>query len=282
MKITVKITIIGILCNTILFAIKLIGGILSGSLALYSDSFNSLTDIIASIAIFIAVRIGTKTADVDHPFGHHRAEPIAGLIVAIFAAILGFEVLRGSFESIFTPRELEINSFVFSVIGVSIAVKVYLTLLFRAVGKKYKSPALLASSIDHRNDILVSSSVLFGSIFIYFGYHYFDIIVAFLIGSFIVYSGFKIGVKNVDFLMGKVPPQDILEQLKGIALSVEGVIGLNDVKAHYIGNIIQVEIHIEVDKSISTEESHAIAKRVKGSLENEEIVNFAFVHVDPV
>jgi divalent metal cation (Fe/Co/Zn/Cd) transporter len=106
--------------------------------------------------------------------------------------------------------------------------------------------------------------------------------VAFLIGSFIVYSGFKIGVENVDFLMGKVPPHDVLEQLKEIALSVEGVIDLNEVKAHYIGNIIQVEIHIEVNKSITTEESHAIAKRVEGALEKEEIVNFAFVHVDPV
>jgi cation diffusion facilitator family transporter len=282
MKKTIRITIIGIVFNTILFGIKLTGGIISGSLALYSDSFNSLTDIIASIAIFIAVRIGTKKADTDHPFGHHRAEPIAGLIVAIFASILGFEILRGSFESIFIHRKLEINSFIFTVIGVSIAVKLYLTLIFRIVGRRYKSPALLASGIDHRNDILVSSSVLIGSVFIYFGYHYFDTIVAFLIGCFIVYSGIKIGIGNVDFLMGKVPSSEIVEQMKKIAISVEGVLAINEVKAHYIGNIIQVEIHIEVDKRISTEESHAIAKKVQSGLEKEEIATFAFVHVDPV
>jgi cation diffusion facilitator family transporter len=282
MKKTIRITIIGILFNTILFGLKLTGGMLSGSLALYSDSFNSLTDIIASVAIFIAVRIGTKTADADHPFGHHRAEPIAGLIVAIFASILGFEILRGSFESIFTPRKLEINSFIFIVIGVSVAVKLYLTLLFRVVGRRYNSPALLASAIDHRNDILVSGSVLIGSIFIYFGYHSFDTIVAFLIGAFIVYSGIRIGIGNIDFLMGKVPSSEVIEQMKKIAISVEGVLAINEVKAHYIGNIIQVEIHIEVDKHISTEESHAIAKKVQNGLEKEEIATFAFVHVDPV
>jgi cation diffusion facilitator family transporter len=282
MKKSVKITIVGLVLNAFLFGIKLTGGIFSGSLSLLSDSFNSLTDIIASIAIFVAVRISTASADADHPFGHHRAEPIAGLIVAIFAAILGFEVLRNAFESIFTPRNLEIDWFIFTIIMVSIAAKVFLTILFRLEAKRSKSPALLASSIDHRNDILVSSSVLIGSILVRLGYPLFDSGVAFFIGSFIVYSGFRIGVENVGFLMGKTPEPDIVDRLKTLALSVEGVIALNDVKAHYLGNFIQTEIHIEVDQESTTQRSHDIAKKVKQRLESEQIVDFAFIHVDPV
>ncbi len=282
MKKNVKTTIIGIIVNTFLFGIKFAGGMFSNSLALLSDSFNSLTDIMSSVAIFLAVRIGAKKADSDHPFGHHRAEPIAGLIVAIFAAILGFEVLRNATAGFFIPKKLEINALIFSIVISSICLKIYLTVLFRIQGKRSRSPALLASSIDHRNDILVSFTVLIGSVFGFFGYSFFDNIIAFFIGAFIIFSGFKIGIENVNFLMGKKPDDDIIEKLKGIALSIEGVQALNDVRAHYLGNFIQVEIHIEVDKSIRTEQSHDIAKKVQNRLEEEDTVNFAFVHVDPV
>ncbi len=282
MKRTVKVTVVGMALNAFLFAIKLLGGIKSGSLALFSDSFNSLTDIIASVAIFVAVRIGTKSADADHPFGHHRAEPIAGLIVAVLAAILGFEVLRSAFESFFAPRELAVDLLVFVIIGVSVVLKIFLTVLFRHEARISKSPALLASSIDHRNDILVSGSVFIGSIFMRLGYPIFDTVVAFLIGGFIVYSGFRIGVGNVDFLMGKTPPEEIVNRLKTLALSVDGVLDLNEVKAHYLGNFIQIEIHIEVDQNQTTFRSHDIAEQVKAMLESEPDVDFAFVHVDPV
>src|SRR4030067_815864 len=87
-------TVINIIGNTALFALKLVGGLLSGSIALISDALNSLNDIAASIATFICVRISDKQADEGHPFGHSRAEPIAGLIIAVLAGILGFEVIR--------------------------------------------------------------------------------------------------------------------------------------------------------------------------------------------
>jgi cation diffusion facilitator family transporter len=282
MKRNVKITVFGLVTNIVLFFLKLIGGIVSGSLALLSDSFNSLMDILASLAIFFAVRIGAKTADQDHPFGHRRAEPIAGLIVAIFAAILGFEVISDAFRGFFEPRDLDISLVIFIIIIASIVIKIYMYILFRREGKKLKSPALLASSVDYRNDILVSSSVLLGTLFGYFGYPVGDTIVALFIGCFIVYSGFKIGMENVDFLMGKVPSVDIIEHLKEKALSISGVMQLNEVRAHYLGNFIQVEIHIEVDKRLSTEKSHEIGKKVQDLLQEEEIVDYAFVHVDPV
>jgi cation diffusion facilitator family transporter len=282
MKRHIKITVFGIVLNTFLFVIKLLGGIFSGSLALLSDSFNSLTDIITSLAIFLAVRIGAKKADSDHPFGHRRAEPIAGLVVAIFAAILGFQVLSDAFRGFFEPRDLNIDLFIFIIIIVSIVLKVYMYILFRIEGKKSKSPALMASSVDYRNDILVSVSVLVGNLFGYIGYPIGDIIVAIFIGAFIVYSGFKIGMENLDFLMGKVPDREIVEYLKQKALSIEGVRRLNDVRAHFLGNFIQIEIHIEVNSRLSTKKSHDIAKRVQDLVEEEEIVDYAFVHVDPV
>jgi cation diffusion facilitator family transporter len=282
MKKNIKITILGIIANTVLFALKLFGGIFSGSLALLSDSFNSLTDILASFAIFIAVRTGAKKADEDHPFGHNRAEPIAGLIVAIFAAILGFEVIKNAFQGFFEPKDLKINTLIFAIVVFSIVSKIFVYIIFRREGKKSNSPALIASSVDYRNDIMVSVSVLLGNFFGFIGYPVFDNIVAFGIGLFILYSGFKIGIENIDFLMGKVPGEKIMSRLKEMALSIEGVKALNDVRAHFLGTFIQVEIHIEVDKKLKTKKSHEIAKAVQNLLQEEEIVDYAFVHVDPV
>jgi cation diffusion facilitator family transporter len=282
MKRNVRITVFGIVSNCFLFLIKLLGGIFSGSLALLSDSFNSLTDILSSLAIFFAVRIGAKRADADHPFGHKRAEPIAGLVVSILAAILGFEVIKNAFRGFFEPREMSISLPIFAIVIVSIAVKIWMYTVFRIEGRKIKSPALIASSVDYRNDILVSFSVLVGNLFAYIGYPIGDSIVALFIGAFIIYAGFKIGIQNLDFLMGKVPDREIIQKLKEKALSIEGVKKLNDVRAHYLGNFIQVEIHIEVNKRMSTKKSHEIAKKVQKHLQREQIVDYAFVHVDPV
>jgi len=282
MKKKLRIAVIGIILNIVLFIIKLIGGILSNSLALLSDAFNSLTDILSSIIIFLAVKIGSKKADSDHPFGHTRAEPIAGIIVATFASILGFEIIKNSFEGFFNKKSLDIDILIFSIVISSILIKLYLFIISKNNGKRYKSPALLASSIDHRNDILVSFSVLIGSIFGYFGYPLIDNVVAIFIGLFIIYSGFKIGMGNIDFLMGKKPSDEIIERMRNIASSIDGVKNLNEVRAHYLGTFIQVEMHIEVDKNLSTEKSHSIAKEVQNSLQDNEIVDYAFIHVDPV
>jgi cation diffusion facilitator family transporter len=203
-------------------------------------------------------------------------------VVSILAAILGFEVIKNAFRGFFEPREMSISLPIFAIVIVSIAVKIWMYTVFRIEGRKIKSPALIASSVDYRNDILVSFSVLVGNLFAYIGYPIGDSIVALFIGAFIIYAGFKIGIQNLDFLMGKVPDREIIQKLKEKALSIEGVKKLNDVRAHYLGNFIQVEIHIEVNKRMSTKKSHEIAKKVQKHLQREQIVDYAFVHVDPV
>src|SRR3972149_1283248 len=108
-------TVINIIGNTALFALKLVGGLLSGSIALISAALNPLNDIPASIATFICVRISDKHADEGHPFGHSRAEPIAGLIIAVLAGILGFEVIREAVERIMEGTSAQVGTFALAV-----------------------------------------------------------------------------------------------------------------------------------------------------------------------
>lgn len=275
-------TIIMIICNAFLFVIKITAGILSNSMAVISDAVNSLTDIISSIIIFFAVKTSSKQADEGHPFGHHRAEPIAGLIVAIFAGILGFEILHTSAFKLMEKHEHRIGIFTIITLLLSIGMKLIMSVYFKKVSSRNNSPALLASSIDSRNDVYISATALAGVIFGFYGYTQVDDIAAIIISFWIVYSGYKIGVQNIDYLMGKQPEPDIMEEIKKKAGGVSGVIGIRDVRAHYVGNYIHVEIHISLDQHLTMIQAHTIGENVQREVESIVSIHKAFVHIDPV
>jgi len=276
-----KVAVYGIVFNSILFVAKLIVGLLSNSLAVLSDAFNSLTDIVSSIGIFMAVKISNKKADEGHPFGHQRAEPIAGLIVAIFAGILGFEILRTAFKQIINPEPHLIGFGAIAVLIFTMVVKTFMSFYFIKQGKVHNSPAIKATGIDSRNDVFVSSVALIGVISAIYGSAVFDDIAALFVGLFILYSGYKIGMENIDYLMGKSPPAEYVKKIKTIAKRIKGVTGLNSVRAHYVGSFIHIEVHIEVNKNLSTEKSHKIGKDVQRAIESLDYVNKAFIHIDP-
>ncbi|MFQ5328835.1 MAG: cation diffusion facilitator family transporter [Thermodesulfobacteriota bacterium] len=277
-----KATVVGIVFNTLLFIIKLVTGLMSGSIALLSDAFNSLTDIVTSIAIFICVRISDQEADEGHPFGHTRAEPIAGLIVAILAGILGFEIIRASIERLITRQTLNIGALTLLIPAVTMVVKLFMARYFKRVGKELRSPAIKASAVDSINDVYLALATLIGIVGAALGYRFLDPIAGLVISGWIIYSGYNIGVENIDYLMGKAPESELMESIKSAALSVEGVQSLNDVRAHYVGNFIHVEIHIEVDKNLSTFDSHAIGENAAKAIEQLEAIEKAFIHIDPI
>ena len=277
-----KATIILIICNTFLFVIKITAGLMSNSLAIISDAVNSLTDIVSSVIIFFAVKTSSKQADEGHPFGHHRAEPIAGLIVAIFAGILGFEILHTSIFKLMETHEHKIGIYAIAVLLISIGMKIIMSSYFKNVSRKINSPALLASSIDSRNDVYISTTALAGVICGLYGYPQMDDIAAILISFWIIYSGYKIGVHNIDYLMGRQPDSSIMEEIKKKACAVFGVIGIHDVRAHYVGNYIHVEIHISIDQNLTMLQAHDIGKNVQREVDAIEGIHKTFVHIDPI
>ena len=275
-------TLLNVVGNTALFVLKLWAGLLSGSIALISDSLNSLNDIAASIATFICVKISNKKADEGHPFGHSRAEPIAGMIIAILAGILGFEVFRESIGRFLVPKQAVIGVFALSVPVITIVSKLAMASYFKRVGRVVKSPALLATAKDSIMDVLLGGATLIGIVGVRAGYPFLDPLAGLVISLWIIYAGYSIGVENIDYLMGKSPEPGLMQDIKEAALNIDGVKAINTVRAHYVGNFIHVEIHIEVDKELSTFDSHDIGKAVERSMELLEPIDKAFVHIDPV
>jgi len=275
-------TLLNIVGNTALFALKLVAGIISGSIALISDAINSFNDIAASVATFVCVKISDKRADEGHPFGHSRAEPIAGLIIAVLAGILGFEVIRTSVERLLDTARVEVSVFTLAVPVVTMVVKGAMGLYFSGVAQKVNSPALKATSIDSYLDVVVAAAALAGIIGVKAGYPLFDPLAGLVISVWIIYAGYRIGLENIAYLMGQAPPAAMMDEIKRAALEVGGVRAVKKARAHYVGNFIHVEIHIEVDKDMPTIESHSIGETAEAAIEGIGSIEKAFVHIDPV
>ncbi len=275
-------TTLGLGGNIFLFLLKIVLGFLSGSIAVISDAFHSLMDIIAAIIIAIGVKVANEQADEDHPFGHHRAEPIAGLIIAVIAGILAFEIARESIFKMFTgPTEI-VGTYAVTALIITLFTKISMGWYFRRLGKKIHSSAVKALAIDSKNDVLATSVALIGVLVATLGFPAFDSAAGLVVAVFIFKGGYEIGIENIDYLMGKSADEDMIAEIKLTALSVKDVIALNTIRSHYIGQTVQVEIHIEVEHKLTTDHSHFIAEKVESEVEKIEGVSKAFVHVDPV
>lgn len=276
-----KATLLNVVSNALLFAVKGVVGLATGSIALISDAINSLNDLAAAVATFICVHISNKQADEGHPFGHSRAEPIAGLVIAILAGILGFEIIRESVARFLHHTEPEVTPLALLVPVGTMGVKAVLGTYFRSAGKETSSPALMATATDSFMDVGVSAAVLLGLLGVWAGYPFLDPAAALVVSLWVIYTGYTIGVENIDYLMGKSPPPELMEMIKEAAFHTEGVKEIGIVRAHYVGSYVHVEIHLKVDENLPTKDSHAISEEASRRVESLPSVDKSFIHIEP-
>lgn len=266
--------------NIFLFLLKMTAAVLSGSLAVLSSAFESLNDIIAYFLAYWSIKEAGKKPDHNHPFGHRRMEPIAGIVMAIFAGILAFEILRTAVINLISgTHEITITPYVFGVLIITVLAKIVMWIYFRIKAKKTMSSALDAMSIDSRNDVLSNFIVLIGIAGAYFGYLILDDLAAIFIAFYIAHSGYEVAKKNFDYMVGARPEERIIQEIKKKA-RLGGVKKLGKVRAHYVGDRVHVALNIVLDKNVTGPKSHNIAVRVQKAVESIQIVARAFVHVD--
>lgn len=268
--------------NIFLFVIKAIVGVLSNSIAVISEALNSFTDILVSIGIKIAVKISRDKPDEKHQFGHNAAQPIAAFILSVFAFVVGINIVEESIKRLINPEQIHTIPSVYIVLVITIITKIILNRYQVRIAKIFKSPAIRAASVDSINDVLASSIALVGIIGAYFQLDYFDSIAGIMVAMFIFKSGYEVGRENMDYLMGRSAEREFENMIRDITSEIDGVKGINDLRSHYVGDKFHIEIHIEVDKDITTSVSHDIGNRVRFALEEIDEVHKVFVHVDPV
>jgi len=265
-----------------LFGLKFWGFLMSGSVALFSDAMNSLLDVASSIGVVVSVRVARKAPDREHPFGHSRAEPIAGFIIAVVACVLGVEVIQESVLKFIFPHGHEINDWLFGILGVAILAKLLMSAWLRAVGVRERSPALIASAVDSRNDVFSSIAALIGIAGASLGFDQADEIAGLAVGMLILWGGVTVFRENIDYLLGRSPSEETLRQVRAAVGGVEGVQEIRFCRGHYVGNELHFEIIIACQGSASTYQTAAIADHVRLAAEAHPQVQFAFVHVDTV
>jgi cation diffusion facilitator family transporter len=268
--------------NIFLFVIKAVVGVLSNSIAVISEALNSFTDILVSIGIIIAVKMSREKPDSRHQFGHNAAQPIAAFILAVFAFVVGINIIEESIKRLIEPQTITVIPSVYIILIITIITKVLLNRYQVRIAKMFNSPAIRAASVDSINDVLASSIALLGVIGAAFHLGYLDSIAGIMVAMFIFKSGFEVAKENLDYLMGVSADDEFDSNVKKITKDIKGVKGINDLRSHYVGNKFHIEIHIEVDKDISTSVSHDIGNAVRHTLEQIDEVQKVFVHVDPV
>jgi cation diffusion facilitator family transporter len=269
--------------NIFLTAFNLIVGIVSGSSALIAEGFHTLSDVITSVLAFVGFKIGMKPADDDHQYGHGRAEPIVGLIIVVFLLIVAYEIISEAYTKIMLGGEVIPPSMIAAVmaaigIGVNYTMSTY---LIRS-GAKINSQAIIADGKHQRVDIFSCISVLIGVIGSQFGISIMDTLVSVFIAIIILNTAFHLAKDNINTLMGKIPSNQIIGDVKKAALVSECVKGVHNVKVNNMGPYVSAELHIELNKDLKLEKSHKIAHEVEQSIINNiESVQMVSVHTCP-
>jgi ferrous-iron efflux pump FieF len=247
------------------------------ALALAADSF---MDVFAAAILTWTVVVAAQRPDKGHPFGHARAEPIGGLVVAVIAGVLAIEVARSALEALTSKQVIRLDWTVPSVFTCKAIFKAGVFLFASAAGKRSGSPAMKALKVDARNDVMVSVLAVGGFFAARQGWPALDAWLALPVAAYIAWSGIELARDNIRFLMGEAPSEERQRTLRELATTVPGVRGVHDLRAHYLGTELQVHVHVIVAADLSVKQAHDIGEAVRIKLEAEPDVGDCSVHID--
>ncbi len=273
---------VGIGCNILLFVLKLLAGLLSGSVAVLADAVNNLSDASSSLVTLLGFKLAEKPADPHHPYGHARYEYLSGLIVAAMIFYIGIELVKSSVSKIIHPEATAFSWLTLAILVVSIAVKLWLSVFCRKVGRTIGSSTLEATAADSRNDVISTAAVLLsGALSMAWGWKI-DGYVGLAVAAFILWSGIGIARDTIDPLLGAAPDPELTEMIGGRILSCEKILGIHDLIVHDYGPGRRfASVHVEMDSQEDPLSSHDIIDDIERMFLKEYNIHLV-IHYDPV
>lgn len=277
-----KTSIITIIANIVLAAIKIFAGIVGKSSAVLADGFHTLSDVLTTFVAIVGLKVSSKEADKDHPYGHEKYEPIFGKIISMFLVgtglLIGYEGIKTLISGdIKTPTNIALGAAFTSII----VKEVMFRYTFRTA-KKIKSFAMEADAWHHRSDALSSIGTFVGVLGARLGFSILDPIAAIIVSILIIKVGIELYLNSIKGLVDESADPDIIKKIEKITYSVEGVKSITDLKTRNFGSKIYVDIDITVDGKITVKEGHDIAKVVHDLIEDKiDEVKHCMVHVEP-
>jgi cation diffusion facilitator family transporter len=277
-----RVGILLLVANVALAALKGGAWVATGSLAVQSEAVNSASDAVYSLVTVAGLYLTTRPPDFEHPHGHERIEPFVGLFVALGIFVAGGTVLYQSATALLSGDvTVSRGPTAVAVLAVAAVAKFALYRYVLAAADRHNSPALTATAVDNRNDILTAGAAIVGVIGAGAGYPMLDPLAAIVVAVGIVYTGIEVVRDNLGYLLGRAPPEELRREIIRRALEHPDVEGAHDAIAHYVGPEIDVSLHIEVEGERTLFEAHDIESAVVDSIRELPEVDDVFVHVDP-
>ena len=275
-------SVMGIVCNALLFAGKVAVGVISGSVAITADAFNNLSDASSSVVSLLGFKMADKPADAEHPYGHGRYEYLSGLTVAVMILVIGVELMKTSVEKILHPQSVAFSWPLALVLVCSIAVKLWMSAFNRKIGRRIDSKTLIATADDSRNDVIATAVVLLATVAGHLTGLKLDGWLGAAVAAFILVSGFALVRDTIDPLLGGAADAKQVERIRKKIMSYPGVLGTHDLIVHDYGPGRQfASVHVEMDAKHDPIESHDLIDNIERDFFTEDKLHLV-IHYDPV
>lgn len=273
---------VGVICNIVLFLVKLTGGLLINSISVTADAFNNLSDAASSIVTLVGTKFAQKPADKEHPFGHGRSEYIAAFIVAFLVLQVGFTCFKNSFGKILKPESVAFNIGILVLLVLSVLVKLWLAIFNKGLGQKINSGVLKATGTDAFGDVLITSVTIVSIIIGRITGLKIDGWMGAIVSVVVIIAGFNIAKQTLEPLLGEAIDKETYDKVTEKVESYKGILGCHDLIVHNYGpSHIMATIHVEVESKENLEGVHEIIDRIERDVLRE-LGIFLVIHVDPV
>lgn len=275
-------SIVGIICNAILFIVKLIVGLLINSVSVMADAFNNLSDAASSVISLVGVKLAERPADKEHPFGHGRIEYIAALAVSFLIIQVGFSSFKNSFQKILNPEEVIFSPILTGILVLSILIKVWLMLFNNKLGKRINSTVMLATAADAKGDIFITSGTVISAVIAGVVGWQIDGYVGVIVSVFVIISGIQIAKDTLEPLLGQAVDREAYKNITALVESYPGIVGTHDLIIHSYGPTHSMAtIHAEIPNDINFEKAHETIDQIERDV-LEKLDIFLVIHMDPI
>nr|WP_297279060.1 cation diffusion facilitator family transporter [uncultured Butyricicoccus sp.] len=273
---------VGLFCNFLLFAAKLLIGFTTGAISIAADAVNNLSDGLSSLISMIGFKVSGRAPDAQHPFGYGRTEYIAGLIVSLLICVVGVQFLQTSASRILHPEPVTFTVVSAVVLVLTMLVKLWMGAFNHCVGTRIDSPTLLAAMQDSINDVITTGVVLIGMVAGRFTTLPVDGVIGVLVALFIIWAGIGIARDTLSPLIGQAADREVVKAIGDTVLESPGILGIHDLIVHNYGvGKSLASLHAEVPDTADIVAVHELIDEAERAVWEKTGV-YTVIHMDPV
>lgn len=273
---------VSVLVALVLLGVKSWVWMITGSLSVLASTADSLLDMAASLINMLAIRFSQKSADHEHPFGHGKAEYLAGLGQALFIAGSALFIIVQALRRFVNPQPLESSGFSIGVMLFAVIVTAALVIFQRQVVARTGSMAIKADSLHYATDLFTNLGTVLALVLAWMGWSGLDPFIAILIALVVLYNAWQIGYDSVQFLLDCHLAPEVEAAILRIASGHGGVEGVHDIRTRRSGQTQLIQLHLEMKGSMPLAEAHRVAKEVEAEISKAVPAADIIIHQDPV